>query len=376
MPTAKSEKNSTRSFLLLPLIISIISGIFFVYNSSSTYAYENFGNAFYFLINQSTWILIGVIVFLIIQKMPLSLIHKLSIPLYFLALFFLVVVLIPSPFSLKVYGARRWLLINPSPFSEFPFLGRLGFQPSEMIKLLLCVLLPKVLLSIKSLYNENVKLLKYVCYLLVPASLVLLEPDLKNAFLIVFIGGCILFVAGFKIRYFVFSIPIFLFILLVVIIFYPYRLERVYTYLGSGDSQSSYHLRQINIALGSGGIFGVGMGQSRQKNEYLPEVVGDSIFAVIGEEFGFVGSFMLVLLLFLVTLGLYKSVRIIKSFNEKLTAVGVLSWYGMQVFLNLGAVSGVIPITGVPLPFISYGGSSLVFLLAGFALVYKSSKNS
>jgi len=118
----------------------------------------------------------------------------------------------------------------------------------------------------------------------------------------------------------------------------------------------------------------LGFGKSRQKNEYLPEVVGDSIFAIYGEEFGFLGSIVLILLLVAILYTLYKITINLQDVDQRLSSTALLTWFGLQTFLNLGAVSGVIPLTGVPLPLISYGGSSLVFIVSGFAVVYKYSK--
>ncbi|PIR42986.1 hypothetical protein COV24_05015 [candidate division WWE3 bacterium CG10_big_fil_rev_8_21_14_0_10_32_10] len=370
----RKKISESRSFLVIPLILSLLISIFLVYNSSSTYAYDYFGSEYYFLINQTIWIFVGSIMFFIIQKIPDSFFNKLLVPVYFAALFLLFFMLFPTPFSLEAYGARRWFLINPEPFPAIPYINRLGFQPSEFMKLLICLLLPKVLLSVRSMVSTKDKIIKYLIYLIVPVLLVLLEPDLKNAVLILCIGLTILFVSGFNVKYFFYSVPVLLALALLLIVTSPYRMERLKTYLGN-DSGSSYHVKQINIALGSGGLFGVGLGQSRQKVEYLPEVVGDSIFAILGEEFGFVGSFVLISILFYLFLSLYKSIYLIKDISKKLTVTGIFTWYGLQVFLNLGAVSGVIPLTGVPLPLISYGGSSLLFIMSAIAFVYKYIKS-
>jgi cell division protein FtsW len=370
-----SPKLAQNNLLLFSVFLTLLLSLFLVYNASSTYAYNYFGSSYYFLINQVVWVVAGTFVFAVIQVLPTNFVKSISVPLFFISVFFLLVVLIPSPFSLQVYGARRWILLNPEPFPEIPFIGRVSFQPSELMKLSTTLLIP--LIYLKMLNKDSFSALVKSClYFMVPALLILIEPDLKDALILVFIGASVLFAAGVDYKYFFYAIPIGVVLLLLVILTSPYRMERVKTYMGFGDIiESSYHAQQLNIALGSGGIFGLGVGQSRQKNEYLPEVVGDSIFAIFGEEFGFVGSLFLISLVSFVFFALFKSIIKTTNIYERLVGVGVLSWFGVQSLLNMGSISGLIPLTGVPLPLISYGGSSLVFMMAGVGLVYKFSKN-
>jgi cell division protein FtsW len=157
-----------------------------------------------------------------------------------------------------------------------------------------------------------------------------------------------------------------------------YRRQRLFTFLSNGGGQdlsSGYHIKQILIALGSGGFLGVGFGQSRQKFQYLPEVFADSIFAIIGEELGFVGTTFLVLLFAAL---IYKGYRIALASTDmfsRLLAVGITTWLALQFFVNVGAMTKIIPLTGIPLPLISYGGSSLVFMLIGLGLLANVSRS-
>lgn len=371
----KRRKTAQNNLLLVSILITLVISLFLVYNSSSTYAYNYFGSSYYFLINQFIWVCVGLAAFFFVQILPFEIFKKTSFLLYIVAIVFLLVVLIPSPFSLEVYGARRWLVLNPEPFPAIPFLGRLSFQPAEFAKLATCLVLPLVFLSTSNKGSTS-SVVKLAGYFLLPAFLILVEPDLKDALILCVVGASIIFAGGVDFKYFLYAIPIGLLLLLMSIMFSPYRLERVKTYFAADHSdESSYHSKQLNIALGSGGVFGVGVGKSRQKNEYLPEVVGDSIFAIFGEEFGFIGSTLLVFLISLVFYSIYKSTLIITDMYERLFSVGVLSWYGSQAFLNMGSISGLIPLTGVPLPLISYGGSSLLFMLTALAIVYKYSKS-
>ena len=360
-----------KTFLFLCFFIPLL-GLFFLFNASGTYAFENFGNSYYFLINQSFWLVTGFIFFFLVQKVPYNLLKKFSFFLYLFGVFLLFFILIPTPFSLKVYGARRWFLLNPSFLPEIPILGRLSFQPSELIKFSLILFLPQIFYSSKFKEASDKQLYVYLVYLLIPAFFVFLEPDLKNTLLLILIGFSILFASGYPLKFFIYIIPISVLLLSIFVLSSSYRRARLKTFLGGGDAQkSAYHVRQIKIALGSGGITGLGLGQSRQKNNYLPEVVGDSLFAIIGEELGFIGSSFTILLFFIILYSLYKGLTYVDNPEKQLTLVGIMVWFGFQVFLNLGAISGVIPLTGVPLPLVSYGGSSVIFTLASLGVAYR-----
>jgi len=370
-----SSVKNYHSYLLILLLSCLFVGSILIYNASSTYAFNTFGNEFYFLTNHVSWVILSLSIFALVQVIPKKILKSLSLPLFFLTVFFLLFVIIPTPFSVKALGARRWILLNPNFLPSIPLLGRLSFQPSELAKLAVMLALPGILLSSKHWVSDSNRILRYLFYLFVPVFLIFLEPDLKTAILVCSLGLAILFTFGVNLKYFFYATPVVLLLILSLVLFSPYRMQRLNTFLGNGDLQeSSYHSNQINIALGSGGWLGLGFGKSRQKNEYLPEVVGDSIFAIYGEEFGFLGSIVLILLLVAILYTLYKITINLQDVDQRLSSTALLTWFGLQTFLNLGAVSGVIPLTGVPLPLISYGGSSLVFIVSGFAVVYKYSK--
>jgi len=371
----KRRKTAKNNLLLVSILVTLAISLFLVYNASSTYAYNYFGSSYYFLINQFVWVCVGLLAFFLVQILPFGAFKKISFLMYVTSIIFLVIVLIPNPFSLEVYGARRWIVLNPKPFPILPLLGRLSFQPAEFTKLATALTLPLVFLSAREKTSLGA-IAKLAGYFLLPALLILIEPDLKDALILCVLGASIIFAGGVEFKYFLYAIPVGMLLLIFSILFSPYRMERVKTYFSSKHSgESSYHAKQLNIALGSGGIFGVGVGKSRQKNEYLPEVVGDSIFAIFGEEFGFIGSTLMVFLITLVFYSIYRSTLMITDMYERLFSIGVLSWYGTQAFLNMGSISGLIPLTGVPLPLISYGGSSLLFMLTALAIVYKYSKS-
>jgi len=186
----------------------------------------------------------------------------------------------------------------------------------------------------------------------------------------------IYFIYGQKLKYILYaSIPLFV-LFLVFILLNSYSLNRVLTFLNINENESSnYHTNQVQISLGSGGIFGIGLGQSRQKFSFLPEISSDSIFAIIGEEAGFIGSLIVLgLIVYLIYLGLKISEYQSENYF-KLLAIGITTWFGVQSIVNVGAMVGLIPLTGVPLPLISYSGSSTIFIMIGLGILANVSKN-
>lgn len=363
----ESYKFSRDNLLLYSILLLLIFGVVMVYDVSIVYAHDVFGGKYYFLFLQSAWVFIGLMGFFIGYKTDYHKISKLSIPVFLFSLFTLILVLLPTPFAPHIYGARRWLYINPEPFPIIPLLGRLGFQPSEFVKLAFILYLATLLTK-----KEDKSPFTFASLLIVVVGLVMLQPDFGTAMLISAIGVIMYFVSGASVVYFLIGIPIALILVLSVFIVSPHGRQRLLTYFhfGSVDTQGAgYHINQILIALGSGGIFGLGLGQSRQKYQYLPEVATDSIFAVIGEELGFIGLLFLIgVLVFII----YRGFRIAKKAPDslgKLLATGITSWFAIQCGVNLSAMVHLIPLTGIPLPLISYGGSSMIFTLLGLGIL-------
>ena len=368
----KTNHKKTDTLLLAAILILLIFGIVMVYDASVVYAHDLFGGKYYFLILQSLWVLLALIGFGFMYSTDYHVLLKYSTPLFVLSLLFLGFVLLPTIFTPIIYGARRWIYLNPQPLPTIPLIGRLGFQPSELFKLSFVVYF-SFLLSKKEKFSP----IAFLVLILLVLGLIMLQPDLGTALIIGFVAMVIYFVSGANILYFFSGIPFFVGSLLLLILTSPYRKERLLTYLGgnTGDSQgASYHINQILIALGSGGLFGLGFGQSRQKYQYIPEVVTDSIFAVIGEELGFLGLTLLVLLFLVIIVRGFRIAKLAPDKVGKLIATGVTSWFAIQTFVNLAGMVHLIPLTGVPLPLISYGGSSLVFGLMGLGMLLNVGK--
>jgi cell division protein FtsW len=253
-----------------------------------------------------------------------------------------------------------------------------GFQPSEFAKLAFIIFLSVFITNTIGTERSHFRFfLKFAGIAGLVSGLVLMQPNMSTAMLIMAIGVSIYFVSGADLKPLFISAP---FVLLLAVIFMlssSYRRERLMTLIthdASKVEQSGYHINQVQIALGSGGFAGLGFGQSRQKYQYLPEVASDSIFAIIGEELGFVGTtFVVAVFVYL----FYKGLCIAAEAPDllgRLLAVGVSCWIGLQFFVNIAAMTKIIPLTGVPIPLISYGGSSMVFSLMALGILANISR--
>ena len=366
----------------------LLFGLLMIADSTSVSSKNLYGDPYRFVILQATWAAAGLVAFYFFYRIDYRSLIKISRSLFLfnlLALIVLAVVgLMPCstsiPFSPCVNGANRWLYLNPPPLPAIPFLGVLGFQPGELAKLSVIVYLASQLslISQKDKSAKNKKPFEvYLKITVLMAGLIILQPNMSTAAMVFILGTIIYFVSGAPLKPIFITIPIFLLLAILVILSSPYRMARLKAMISGGDSsESSYHVKQALVALGSGGFFGVGFGQSKQKYQYLPEVASDSIFAIIGEEFGFIGTLVVVLAY---ALFIFKGFRIAKKSQDmfgKLVSIGISSWLGIQFFINVASMTKLIPMTGVPIPLISYGGSSLVFSLIGLGILANVQKNS
>ena len=296
--------------LLFTVIGLLIFGVLMVYDASVVYAYDVFGGKYHFLLRQLAWVFLGVVAAVIIFFVDYHQLRKWATPVFVVTIGLLVFLVIPRFVNLPIYdrfapevnGARRWIVLNPSGvLPAIPLLSRISFQPSELAKFALVLYLAAWLSPAK---QKLPGLLAVGTPLSLLGGLVLLEPDFATAALLCVVGVLVYFAAGARILPLIFSSLVLLAIGVGFIWGSPYRRTRLITFINpeQADSLSTgYHLKQIFIALGSGGLLGVGLGESRQKYEYLPEAAGDSIFAIVGEELGFLGTgaLILVFLIFL-----------------------------------------------------------------------------
>lgn len=353
--------------LFFAILILLGIGLLMIASAGVSYGMARFNDAYYFFKQQLLGLGIGLLFLFIFQRIDYHIWRRFVVPIFFIALGLLVLVFIPG-FGTKVYGAARWVQFGP-----------ISFQPSEVMKLSIILYLAAWLSNKDKMRTADFfeGLVPFLAILSVVSFLIIKQPDTGTLGLILAIALAIFFASGANISH-IFALLLgglaFLAILIKVA---PYRMQRFFVYLNPEyDPQGfGYQITQALLAIGSGGIFGMGLGQSRQKFNYLPEPVTDSIFAILGEEFGLVGAIVVIaLFLFVAWRGFAIASRAPDQFG-KLVAVGIVSWIVFQAFINMMAISGIIPLTGIPLPFISYGGTSLAVLLAAVGILLNISKN-
>ena len=351
-----SKNRPDRLLMGLTFLISLF-GLLMVYNASTLEAFRNFGDKYYFLKNQLVWMLVGWLGLIFISFLDYHLFEKLAFPLLIINIFFLFLVLLPG-LGTEVKGARRWLN-----------LGFFAFQPTETLKTVLVIYLATWL-------NKKRKLLAFLLLMGLILGLTILQPDLGTAIVIIGSAFLVFFMSGAPIgRLFLMSCLVLLLGVSLILIS-PYRRARLKSFLDptSDPLGSSYHIRQALIALGSGGWTGVGLGLSRQKYQYLPEATTDSIFAVVAEETGFLGGGLLLGVFVLLIQRGFKIAQKARDHFGRLVATGITSWIAIQFFINLAAMVALVPLTGIPLPLISYGGSSLVVTLISLGILLNISR--
>lgn len=334
-----------------------IFGVVMVYNASVVEAYDLFSDKYHFLKLQSLWAGIGLLTLITVTFIPLELIKKLAPTALLLNIILLILVLIPGISNIS-HGARRWI-------SLFGF----NLQPTELIKLTLTIYLSAWLSSKRSLWP-------FLFILSLILGLIMLQPDLGTSIVVILTAVLVYYVSGANLIHLFFVGLLGGLSGLGLILSSAYRKARLLTFLNpeSDPLGSSYHIRQALIAIGSGGLWGLGFGQSKQKYQFLPEVTTDSIFAIISEELGFFGSSLLIITLFFFVYQGFKIAKLAPDSFTKLLATGITSWIGIQIIINLSAMLAIMPLTGVPLPFISYGGSSLIVIMTGVGLLLNISK--
>lgn len=334
-------------------------GLLAIYDASIVDAFRTFTDRFHYVKQQAWWLVMGTVIALITARIPTQWLKKLAPVFLVITIFFLLLVLIPGVGS-KFLGARRWLILGP-----------IVFQPSELLKITLVIYL--------SHWLEKEREMKYFLGLIgVLAILIMLQPDLGTAIIIVGVSFLQYYLSGAKIKDLGFFSIILLSAAALLIISTPYRMNRIKTFLDptSDPLGKSYHINQVLYGLGSGGWDGVGLGQSRQKYAFLPEATTDSIFVIIAEEFGFLGSSFLVITLVILIRSSLQVAQLVTEKFDKLLASGISLLFLIQIFVNLGSMVALIPLTGVPLPFISYGGSSLVSNFIALGLLINISKKT
>jgi len=352
--------------LMITVFALIIFGLVMISSISVPLSQEKFGEPYHYFNHQIiNGVLIGLIFWWIVQKIHYQRWKKFAFPALLLTFFLLILVFVPG-IGYGHGGADRWI--------EF---GSLSFQPSELCKLAFILYLAAWLeKKNRDLKDFSEGFLPFVAVVAFIAGLLILQPDVGTLGIIAMIALTIYFVAGAKLRYIGLLIAMGFASLWVIIKIAPYRMNRLTSFLNPEiDPQGiSYQINQALLAIGSGGFLGRGLGYSRQKFLYLPEPIGDSIFAIISEELGFIGGFILIVLFSILAVRGFKIAARAPDVFGKLAATGITSWFVFQAFINIAAITALIPLTGIPLPFISYGGSALVVSLIGVGILLNISK--
>lgn len=333
-----------------------------------SYGNIRFNDPYYFFKEQLLGLGVGLVFLFIAERIPYTVWRKFVVPLFLLALVLLILVFIPG-FGTSVYGAARW--VDLGPFS---------FQPSEIMKIAIIFYLAAWLSRRGAQTAEDFYegFVPFLVVLSLVGFLIIKQPDTGTLGLIFCIALSIFFASGANLRHIVGLIGLALASLFVLIKIAPYRMQRFLVFLNPEHDPlgAGYQMNQALLAIGTGGWFGVGLGYSRQKFNYLPEPVTDSIYAVLAEETGLVGASIVVLLfLFFLWRGIRVAMGAPDAFG-RLLAVGITAWVVCQAFINVAAITGLIPLTGIPLPFISFGGTSLAVLMAAVGVLLNISRHS
>ncbi|MFV9510218.1 putative lipid II flippase FtsW [Tepidibacillus sp. LV47] len=361
-------RRGTPDFLLLFLTLGMVGfGIVMVFSASFTISYWNMGNRFFFTERQLLWAGIGFITMSIAMNIPFRFYKEKFV--YFLlgSIFLLALVFVPGIGQIR-NGARSWIGI-----------GSFTIQPSEFAKLGLIVYLAGLMAK----KGEKIRSFKHgllpsLIVTLFIFGLIALQPDLGTGVILVVTAGVMIIAAGANLKHILYLGLVGIVALTPFVIAKSYRISRFTSYMDPWKDPwgSGYQLIQSLIAIGNGGIFGTGFGKGIQKFFYLPYPQSDFIFSVMGEELGLIGvTLFLLIYLLLLWRALVVSLRTKDPFGA-LVGVGIVTLLGIQAFINIGGVTGAIPITGVPLPFISAGGSALIMSMTAIGIVLSLSREN
>jgi cell division protein FtsW len=352
------------SWLLIIVLVLLCTGLVMVFSASSFMAARTYGDASYFFQKQLLMVILGIVAMLVTMRIDYRQWRRFSLAGMVVILPLLIIVL---GFGHTVYGASRWLT-----FGSF-----LSIQPSEIAKLILALYIADWLARKGNQVSTFLYgLAPFVILVGVVLGLVLLENDMGTAIIIAGFATAMFFTAGANIVQFLLAMACGGLIFIVEAFSKGYRYLRLIGFLDPFKHVSDINLQlyQSLLALGSGGWLGLGLGASRQKTGYLPLPFTDSIVAILGEELGFIGCTLVVMLFLLLAFRGFRLARRTQDIYGALLATGITTWLVLQAMINMGATTGSIPFTGVPLPFISYGGSSLVISLAAVGVLLNISR--
>ena len=352
-------------YLLIGVLIISLFGLLMVYSSSYIWAEYKFDDPFKYVKNQGLFLLLGFILMIFISKIDVKIYYKKANMILMISIILLILVLIPGIGTVR-NGSRSWFGI-----------GSFGIQPSEFSKLALIIFTAKYLTknekNMRFIVNGALPILGVTFFIF---GLIMLQPDFGTGIIIVMSIIGLLFIGGVNFKFFLKIGIAGIFGIAFLILIAPYRLKRILSFLNpwSDPLGSGFQIIQSLYAIGPGGIFGQGFLKSRQKHFYLPEPQTDFIFAIISEEFGFLGVVIVVGLFLLIIYRGFLIARKSEDLFSKYLAFGMTFGLSFQAILNLMVVVGLIPVTGVTLPFLSYGGSSLLITMLQMGIILSIGK--
>ncbi|KPJ86150.1 hypothetical protein AMJ57_00045 [Parcubacteria bacterium SG8_24] len=361
------QKKPDLTFTIL-LGVLILLGLVVLTSASGPVAYQKFGDSYWYLKHQVLYgLLPGLVLFLLASRIDYRLWRRWSKVLFVIAVTALLLVFVPG-LSAEWGTSKSWIS-----------LAGLSFQPAEMAKLSTVFFLATLFERQRDREGEvDGSLWPFLAVIGLLAALIMAQPDLGSLSVIIAASFLIYFLAGAPWRHVAGLVAGGLLSIGILVKTAPYRAARLTTFLHPElDPQGiGYHINQAFLAIGSGGLFGVGLGHSRQKYLYLPEVVGDSIFAVLAEELGFIFTLAAIMVIMAFV---WRGLTIAKNAPDtfgRLVAVGIIGWVFFQTVFNIGSMVGILPVTGLPLPFVSYGGTALAVLLGAMGVVVNISRQS
>lgn len=355
-------------WLLAILVTLVMFGMVMVYSSSFGLAIAEGGTPHGYLVRQGIYATIGLIGLIIAMRVDYHWLRRWAFPGIVLAVVVLAALVFVPGIGTEIYGAKRWIFVGP-----------ISIQPSELAKLALVIYLASWLSGKGARVRSfSYGMVQFAVVMGLLIGLVMLEPDLGTSILLATVGLSMFFVAGANLVQFASSILVGATMFLTLALSADYRRERLLVFLDpeSDLRNLGWQLFQARLALGSGGLFGLGLGASRQKFTWLPAPHNDAIFAIIGEELGLAGCFFLLMLFCALGIRGYRIARKAPDAFGALIAVGITTWLIFQAMFNIGGVVTAIPFTGIPMPFISYGGSSLIVAMIAVGILLNISRQT
>jgi len=351
--------------LLAAAAMLVITGLLAVYTSSFAVGYHEYGDTNYFVGRQAVFALLGVCALVFFMRMDYNRLRAWSVPMLLLAFVGLILVLVPGV-GVERNGAARWLVFGP-----------VSVQPSEFAKLAVVIYIAAWLASRgKDINQFSLGFVPFVLLLGIVGGLVIAEPDMGTTIIIFVTASTLFFVAGAPLSHLALLIGVGSFISYAVVLQRDYQLDRLALFVNpnSDPEGGGFQIIQLLVALGSGGPLGEGWGEGRQKFFYVPGAHTDGVFAILGEELGFFGLLAIMgLFAFFIYRAALVTIRSRDRFSM-LLCIGIIAWISGQTLINIGGITRTIPLTGVPLPFLSYGGSSLIMVMAAVGVLLSVSR--